>query len=52
MKKHIITLLLGVFTTIYFFVLFVQSYSKYNDGWGTDISFDMDLLIKFLCSSL
>ncbi len=50
MKKHIITLLLGVFTTIYFFVLFVQSYSKYNDGWGTDISFDMDLLIKFLCS--
>lgn len=50
MKKNILTLVFGVFTSIYFLVLFIQSYSKYNDGWGTDISFDYDIFIKLLCS--
>lgn len=50
MKRNLLTLIFGVFTTIYFLVLFIQSYSKYNDGWGTDISFDYDIFIKFLCA--
>lgn len=50
MKRNLLTLIFGVFTTIYFLVLFIQSYSKYNDGWGTDISFDYDIFIKLLCA--
>ncbi len=29
---------------------FFLSYQKYNDGYGTDISFDMDAIVLFICS--
>ena len=46
MKKGILMTLFGTFVFIYYLVLSLQSYSKYDDGWGTDISMDMDLLVK------
>lgn len=45
MKKGILTALLGLFTTILYFVLYVQSYVRDNDGWGTDVSFNSDMLV-------
>ena len=46
MKKSILMTLFGTFVFVYYLVLSIQSYSKYDDGWGTDISMDMDLLVK------
>ena len=46
MKKGILMTLFGAFVFIYYLVLSIQSYSKFDDGWGTDISMDMDLLVK------
>jgi len=40
--------LFGTFVFVYYLVLTLQSYSKYDDGWGTDISMDMDLVVKTL----
>ncbi len=48
MKKGILMTLFGAFVFIYYLVLTLQSYSKYDDGWGTDISMDMDLVVKTL----
>ncbi len=48
MKKGILMTLFGTFVFVYYLVLTLQSYSKYNDGWGTDISMDMDLVVKTL----
>ena len=48
MKKGILMTLFGAFVFIYYLVLSIQSYSKYDDGWGTDISMDMDLVVKTL----
>ena len=48
MKKGILMTLFGTFVFIYYLVLTLQSYSKYDDGWGTDISMDMDLVVKTL----
>ncbi|MDE5714849.1 MAG: hypothetical protein K2I42_01830 [Anaeroplasmataceae bacterium] len=30
-------------------VMFSLSFEKYNDGYGTDLSFDMDLIVLFIC---
>ena len=46
MKKAILMTLFGTFVFVYYLVLSLQSFSKYDDGWGTDISMDMDLLVK------
>jgi len=48
MKKGILMTLFGTFVFVYYLVLTLQSYSKYDDGWGTDISMDMDLVVKTL----
>lgn len=48
MKKGILMTLFGTFVFVYYLVLSLQSYSKYDDGWGTDISMDMDLVVKTL----
>ncbi len=45
MKKSILTAVFGLFVTILYLVLYIQSYSKYNDGWGTDVSFDPNMLV-------
>ena len=29
--------------------LFILSFEIYNDGYGTDISFNMDMIIFFIC---
>lgn len=51
MKKSLIATLFGVFTTIYFLVLYIQSYEKTDyDAWGVDYSFDKDILTKLICS--
>lgn len=31
-------------------VYFSLSFSLYDDGWGTDISFDQDAVVLFICS--
>ena len=46
MKKAILMTLFGTFVFIYYLVLTLQSYAKYDDGWGTDISFNQDLVVK------
>jgi len=48
MKKGILMTLFGTFVFVYYLVLTLQSYSKYDDGWGIDISMDMDLVVKTL----
>ncbi|MCR5706549.1 MAG: hypothetical protein K6G48_07125 [Acholeplasmatales bacterium] len=49
MKRGIFTTLFGLFVTILYLVLSIQSYEKYDDGWGTDISMDMDLVVLAIC---
>lgn len=51
MKKlgtSIVTLVLGLFSTGYFLTLFIKSYGRYNDGWGTTVSFDFNHLTKLI----
>ncbi len=49
MKRSIFTTLFGTFVFVLYLVLSIQSYSKYDDGFGTDYSFDMDLFVLCIC---
>lgn len=49
MKKAITTTILGSMFSIYYLVMYILSYESYNDGWGTDKSFNLDYLIAFIC---
>ncbi len=49
MKKSIFTTLFGLFVFILYLILAINSYSKYSDEYGTDISFDMDLFVLCIC---
>lgn len=44
MKKSIWLTAFGSFITILYLVLFIKSYEYYSDEYGTDISFDEDML--------
>lgn len=48
MKRGLFTTLFGLFVTILYLVLSIKSYEKYDDGFGTDISMDMDLVVLFI----
>ncbi len=52
MKKNIENALLiaiPALIIIFNLVYYIQSYSFYQDEWGTDISFDSDYLVYMLC---
>lgn len=50
MKKNILTTVFGLFTTIYFLVLYIQSYSKSDYAeYGYEVEFDTDILVKLIC---
>ena len=44
MKKAILTTLFGAFFTILYLVLAIQSFSVYDDGYGTDVSVNADYI--------
>ncbi len=46
--KKIINIIIGAFITIVSVVMFIQSYEKYSDEFGTDISFNNDYVILLL----
>ncbi|MDE5565829.1 MAG: hypothetical protein K2I77_02475 [Anaeroplasmataceae bacterium] len=47
--KRIFIVLLGLAVSIISIVEFSLSFYKENDGWGTDISFDMDSIALLIC---
>ena len=47
-KRGLITFM-GASIVIISIVMFALSFSRYDDGYGTDISFDMDSVILCLC---
>lgn len=47
--KRSMIALLGFLAMIISIVEFSLSFYKENDGWGTDISFNMDSVILFIC---
>lgn len=46
--KKILNIIIGIVTIIVSLVLFIQSYQKYADESGTDISFNNDYVITLL----
>ncbi len=40
---------MGLSIMIIAIVMFALSFGSYDDGYGTDISFDMDFVILFIC---
>lgn len=49
MKRSILVTLFGLFVFVLYLVLAIKSYSKWDDGFGTDYSMDMDLFILCIC---
>ncbi len=49
MKKSIFTTVFGLFVFLLYLILSLKSFSKYDDGFGTDISYDMDLFVLCIC---
>lgn len=47
--KRVFVTLLGLAVSIISIVEFSLSFYKENDGWGTDISFDMDSIALLIC---
>lgn len=43
--KKIIVLIIGLFISILSLCFMIKSFTIYDDGYGTDISFDMDMVI-------
>lgn len=48
--KAIMVVAFGSILAIISIIYFAQSYSFYQDEWGTDISFDNDSIVMLLCS--
>lgn len=48
MKKAISTTILGAVFSIYYLVMYILSFESYNDGWGTDKSFNLDYFVSFI----
>lgn len=48
MKKSIFVICFGSFVTILFLIYTILSFSAENDGWGQDISMDMDYAVMTL----
>lgn len=49
MKRSIITTLAGIFVMVLYLVWAIQSYSKENDGWGTNTEMNMDYFVLAIC---
>ncbi len=47
--KRILLASLSLLIMIIAIVMFSLSFQNENDGWGTDVSFDMDSVVIFLC---
>ena len=47
--KNILLIAIPALIIIFNLVFYIQSYSFYQDEWGTDISFDSDYLVYMLC---
>lgn len=46
--KKILNIVIGIVITITSLVMFIQSFQKYSDEYGTDISFNSDYVITLL----
>lgn len=49
--KRFIIIAIASILLIISLVFYCQSYSVYDDGFGTDISFDMDYAVLLICST-
>ncbi len=46
--KKCVLLGLGLFISVLALVLMIKSFEVYDDGWGTDISFNMDMVVLLM----
>lgn len=50
LKRYIALIILGVILIIFNLVMYINSYSFYQDEYGTDISFNSDYLVALIIS--